>query len=111
MNNMTYSGNTVTIDGTEIETSIEIFNAVSFGDVVLVQCTNCELEPRNVIAFDTDGNRLWQIQTLKKDDEDSARRVNHLSVADDFVQVRDPGGDRYRVDLETGEVEFIGWSR
>ncbi|WP_177227369.1 PQQ-binding-like beta-propeller repeat protein [Halomicrobium zhouii] len=111
MTQVNYSGKTVYIDGTEIEMPSEVVNTASVDGIVLVHCHNGELEPRNVVALDSDGNRLWRIQPLKKEGEESARRVNHLTVADDFVQVRDGHGDRYRVDLETGDVEFIGWSR
>lgn len=60
------SGKTVIINDAEIEMPATVPKAVSVDDTVLVLCDDGEPGPRNLVAFDAEGNRLWRIQPLKE---------------------------------------------
>jgi len=111
MSRVEHTDDTIIINSEEIEFDTDICNVVEYEDKILVLFDRGDLDPRNVVAYDMEGVRLWRIKPLKKSGDDTPRSVNGIDVTDDYVQVRDFHQDRYKLDLETGEVEYLGWSR
>jgi len=111
MPEISYSGQTVTIDNKKIEMEEAVNQVISVNDVILVHCEFGNMDPTNLVAFDQRGRKMWRISPLKKDEDDGARPAKGVDKTDQYVQVRDWGGDRYKLDLDTGDVEYLGWSR
>lgn len=92
----------------ELPEKIDI--VVQTDDVVLVQFTKGEMDPRNLLAFDFEANELWRVDPLKKDEDDQAYPVDGISKKEDKIQLYS-WGERYELDPETGETEYLGWVR
>lgn len=109
MTNLHYDDTVLTIDGESVTLECEITQVVEADGVVLAVLYPPEGEQhdgRNVIAFDTDGNQLWR--SARPEDAPS-----HL-----FGELYKEGGDvigwswnsnEYKIDLETGELENLGY--
>lgn len=110
MDSVTYSENRIMINSHEIELDEDVAQVVTTDDVILVRCTKGELDPTNLLAFDGSGNQIWRIAPLKKFEADSTRAVKAIDKREDFIQIRDLDGDRYKLNPQTGETEFLGGS-
>jgi len=111
MDSVQYTENKIVLDSQELEFETQIRNVEEYEGMLLVLFDTGKMDPRNVVAYDLEGTLLWRIDPLKKSEEDTPRPINGIDLTDDYVQVRDFHQDRYKVDVETGEVEYLGWSR
>lgn len=103
--------NKLTIDGTTINLRRDIGTIVEFSDFVVVRLAVLpdESDPTNVLAFDRDGNRVWEIESPPEEREQ--RSYKSLAVADGNLRVTNWNGYKYRVDPDTGEVTETGYTR
>jgi len=111
MKDIDYNSNILKIGDQLLEHSEEILNIYEVEDLVLVHFDQGELDPCNVVAYNKSGEKIWRISPVKKEEENGATPVVDVAVTDKYVQVRNISLDRFRVDLETGDIEFLGWSR
>lgn len=112
--NVDYSGNVVEIAGNEVSLAEDIHCVTVFDGVVLVHCETGEMHPTNLVAFDRDGTKLWRIDPLSETDgEFPVKSVTHRDqyVDEAYIQVTNWSGSRYKLDVHTGETEYLGWSR
>lgn len=113
MTDVTYSGNELQIGETTIELRREIKSVVECDDVVLVvmKVPATERDDTNVVAFDYDGARRWEIDEAPHRDN-IAKTYVKLDVRDGSVIARSWNSYEYEVDLETGSVESVGkWDK
>lgn len=105
MTEIEHSGNELIIDGESIELPETVDTYVEFDDlaVVLLDTLGKSSYPRNVWAFDTDGDLEWKVEPV----EPTAGRDNP------YTSVGIEGGDlwawnwdghRYRIDASSGEI-------
>lgn len=107
-----YHGNVVSIGDEKVELPEPVVNVVCTDDAVLVHCDEGSMDPRNLVAYDTHANRLWRVSPLKESPDDRPRPVGRVVEADSYIHLDTrPVGKCYELDLETGEVEYIGWRR
>lgn len=111
MTKISTQGKKIEIGSEIVEFDTEILDAKVVDGTVIVLFNQGDMDPRNVIALNENGEQMWQIQPLKKPGEDGSIPVGELNVTENTVQVRDVGQNRYELDVETGEVEYLGWSR
>ncbi|MFC3959729.1 hypothetical protein [Halovivax cerinus] len=109
MTQIHYEDNVLTIGDESISMEYTISQVLEEPDIVIAVLYPPEGEQhdgRNVVAFDTDGNQLWR--SARPEDATS-----HL-----FGELYKEGGDvigwswnhnEYKIDLETGELENLGY--
>lgn len=108
MPEVTFTGRTVQIDENQIELPEEIFDVVAIESAVLVVCEPGEMDPRNLVAYDFDGNEIWRVPPLMKDSDDEPSSVNWVKPSDGEI-LAFTGSQRYKLDPDTGEAEYLGW--
>ncbi|EMA14832.1 MULTISPECIES: hypothetical protein [Haloarcula] len=106
-----YDDGTVVFEGKEIEVGREIVDVLGYGEivVVLLYVSPNEQHPTNVLAFDKDGNKVWEIESPPEEREQ--RSYKSLNVVDGNLRVTNWNGYGYRVDVDTGEVTETGYTR
>lgn len=113
MTEITYSDNVLTIGSEQIELRTQIHQVLEVDDVVLVVLephdNAHEFDPQNVLAFDQAGNKLWEVEP--PDDRAESHEFVGLARNGDDVVGTSRHSHRYRIDLETGAVEDLGYFR
>lgn len=110
MTSVSFSGSTIVIDGNEIELSESVFDVLTTDDAILVVFDPGEMDPRNLVAYDHDGNRLWRVQQLTDPTDGTPISVNWIKEVEDGI-VAFTGTHRFEIDTRTGEAEHLGWYR
>lgn len=106
MTEVTHSGRTLRINGTAITVRHPIKTVVDVDSIVIVllQVPTGEVDNRNVIAFDSDGDQLWEIEPSPHGTEDDNPFVALTTDAGSVV-AQTWNGIEYVVDIETGAIE------
>lgn len=71
---------------------------------------NIGQEGRNVVAVDPSGRELWRIED-PKEQLPSSRPFANMFLENGVLRVGNWSGGEYKVDPQTGRVEFLYWSR
>lgn len=113
MSTIETEGETITIGTTTIELRHSIKEALATEGVVIVllDVPTGTVDNRNVIGFDMDGTRLWEIDPIS-DDPAADQPYVSLYEADGGIWVSNPIGAKCRLDVQTGdfvETETKRW--
>ncbi len=104
----------ITIDGVKIqfenktrELPNEVVESIETDDriFVLVDVSNEENNPNNILCYDFEGNLLWIIDEPEESREWSL--YDHMVMENNVLKAKNYNGYLYRVDQDTGEVECI----
>lgn len=110
---ITHSKDIVRIDGETIEMDYPVEKAIVHEGVVVVL-----VEPPvgtdvrdNVAAFDMSGELLWTITPASTEDVETPPVYTDIFEADGSLLAHNWNGGTYEIEMETGEVEYSGWSK
>lgn len=110
MTDVSYSGKTLEIanEAVEFEHSIKQVEEIEGTILVLLTSKGQPLVgPKNVIAFDANGDQRWIIS----EPEWSPKRFKSISTRGDSVRLRNMNGIVYDLDMETGDIEPNDWAK
>jgi len=118
MKEISYSGKTIDIGGDDVQLDEKITDVITAQGKIFVLHEYDEGSPpyRNLLSFDDTGSRLWRIEPLKKDDDSHDAPITMAKWIDNddmgaHLRVYDRRHRYWRVDLNTGDVEYLGWFR
>lgn len=109
MTQIQYEDNVLTIGGESVSLEYEITQVMEEDGVVLAVLYPPEGEQhdgRNVIAFDADGNQLWR---SKCPEDATSHLFGELYKEGDAIIGWSWNSNEYKIDLETGELENLGY--
>ncbi|WP_232685982.1 hypothetical protein [Halobacterium zhouii] len=106
-----FTDNELTVEGTSIKVRHPIKEALETDDTVLVvlDIPRDVEDPHNVLAFDTSGRKLWEIEAVQS--KHSEKRLPYITVTvkDTQIVAKNWNSHRYEVDAETGGVTELGF--
>lgn len=107
-----YDGSTLRIGEQTHELRHDIKDYIVTADTIVVLIHPDEggaVDPQNVLGFDTAGNKVWEVEIP------SSRAKRHMfnSIAEKGGEILGQGWNRhrYRIDIETGDIENLGRTR
>ncbi|MFC3959726.1 hypothetical protein [Halovivax cerinus] len=109
MTQVQYDDNVLTIDGESMALEYEITQVMEADGIILVVLYPPEGEQhdgRNVIAFDTNGTRLWRSE---RPEDATSHCFGELYKEGEEVIGWSWNSNEYKIDLETGELENLGY--
>lgn len=106
-----FEGNKITIGNSTKEFDEKIDKILQTDEVILVLFSRGEMDPQNVVALDNTGAVLWRIEPAKKSESDTPHRYHDMRSAEEKIILRDYDMHQYKLDIETGEVDHMGWRR
>lgn len=110
-----HEGRRLTIDSAEIELRYPVQKVIRYDDlvVVLIEPPSGNEVRDNVEAYDLDGNHVWTIEPVTKEETSGSLVYVDVREGDRDLVVRNWNEATYVVDPETGSVEFRGspWDR
>lgn len=77
--------------------------------LVLLSPPSGENPRDNIVAFSVDGEHLWRISPPTAEPTTGAQTYIDLEERNDTVVASNWNGGKYKIDLDTGEVEAIAW--
>ncbi|ACV12207.1 conserved hypothetical protein [Halorhabdus utahensis DSM 12940] len=106
-----FNENKLIIDDTAIGLRSNVGDVLEIDELIVVRLVVLpdESDPTNVLAFDKDGNKVWEIESPPEEKEQ--RSYKSLNVVDGNLRVTNWNGYRYRVDVDSGEVTETGYTR
>ncbi|QLH80890.1 hypothetical protein [Halosimplex pelagicum] len=106
-----FNDNKLVIDDTTVELRSKVGESLEIGNLVVVRLVVLpnETDSTNVLAFDKDGNKVWEIESPPE--ERDQRSYKSLAAVDGNLRVTNWNGYRYRVDPDSGEVTETGYTR
>lgn len=104
---ISFDETTLQIDDHEIEFEEEIHNVLRYEESILVQFKRGHYDPRNLLAVDSSGTVIWRVEALEDRVSGKPKPVNMVKQVDDDI-VAYTGSERYEINPNTGEAEFIG---
>lgn len=106
---VSYQNDVLEIGDERLELQEEIFDVLVTDDLVFVVFERGEMDPRNLVAFDFDGDQVWRTPPLRKNEGEEPGYVHFVKEADDDGVLVFTSMQRYRVDPATWDVEHLGW--
>lgn len=104
MGEITFEENVISIREKEIQLDHEIRTVVKKDGVIIVLFAPASNDPRNVIALDEDGNKLWEIEPVRTHSGDEYSPYTGLIIEEGSIVGSNWNSKDYKIDRGTGNV-------
>lgn len=119
MNEFDVNKNTITINETTVVFEYDIAEVIKIKELLIIrlsipQSNSVKLEDfNNVYCIENDGKVKWQINNLKIKSSPIFKiaPIVLLNNSDNGLYATDFMGRRYEINIETGEMSFLGISK